>query len=171
MWVKAAVVFSTTEACTGKIIPPEGRCVRGQENWWQNEGKAGSTYFILNSLRTAVDRVLPPMAPERMIFAILLTRETSSFAFRKLFFCRHTKTRKPARVWIDRVRLSVLHVVSWTGKMNMSLPAFVPEDLVSRDGFGSPVPRQPAHLHTQAESGTYLRNSSRVPRRRPFIHL
>ena len=24
---------------------------------------------------------------------------------------------------------------------------------MSRDGFGSPVPRQPAHLHTQAESG------------------
>ena len=46
-----------------------------------------------------------------------------------------------------------------------------PENLVSRDGFGSPVPRQPAHLHTQAESGAYLRDSSRVPRRRPFIHL
>ena len=55
--------------------------------------------------------------------------------------------------------------------MNISLSAFVPENLVSRDGFGSPVPRQPAHLHTQAESGAYLRDSSRVPRRRPFIHL
>ena len=32
---------------------------------------------------------------------------------------------------------------------------FVPENLVSRDGFGSPVPRQPAHIHTQAESGAY----------------
>ena len=42
----------------------------------------------------------------------------------------------------------------------------MPENLVSRDGFGSPVPRQPAHLHTQAESGAYLQNSSRVPRRR-----
>ena len=51
------------------------------------------------------------------------------------------------------------------------LSAFVPENLVSRDGFGSPVPRQPAHLHTQAEYGAYLRDSSRVPRRRPFIHL
>ena len=29
----------------------------------------------------------------------------------------------------------------------------VPENLVSRDGFSRPVPRQPAHLHTQAESG------------------
>ena len=64
-----------------------------------------------------------------------------------------------ARVWINRVRLPVLHVVSLTGKMNISLSAFVPENLVSRDGFGSPVPRQPAHLYTQAESGAYLRDS------------
>ena len=76
-----------------------------------------------------------------------------------------------ARVWIDRVRLPVLHVVSSTRKKHISLSAFVPENLVSRDGFGSPVPRQPAHLHTQAESGVYLRDSSRVPRRRPSIHL
>ena len=40
--------------------------------------------------------------------------------------------------------------------MNISLSAFVPENLASRDGFGSPVPRQPARLHTQAESGAYL---------------
>ena len=58
-----------------------------------------------------------------------------------------------------------------SGKMNISLFAFAPESLVSRDGFGSPVPRQPAHLHTQAESGANLRDSSRVPRRRLFIYL
>ena len=73
------------------------------------------------------------------------------------------------RVWINRVRLPILLVVSTTVKMNITLSAFVPENLVSLDGFGSPVPRQPAHLHTQAESGAYLRDSSRVPRRRPFI--
>ena len=55
--------------------------------------------------------------------------------------------------------------------MNISLSAFAPENLVSRDGFGSPVPRQPAHLHTQVEYGAYLRDSSRVPRRRPSIYL
>ena len=38
-----------------------------------------------------------------------------------------------------------------------SLSPFAPENLVSRDGFGSPVPRHPAHLHIQAESGAYLR--------------
>ena len=68
---------------------------------------------------------------------------------------------------INRVRLPIL----LAGKMNISLSAFAPENLVSRDGFGNPVPRQPAHLHTQAESGAYLRDSSRVPRRRPFIYL
>ena len=55
--------------------------------------------------------------------------------------------------------------------MISSLSPFAPEDLVSRDGFGSPVPRQPAHLHTRAESGAYLRDSSRGPRRRPFFFL
>ena len=49
--------------------------------------------------------------------------------------------------------------------MNTSPSAFTPENLVSREGFGSPVPRQPAQLHTQAESCAYLRDYSRVPRR------
>ena len=55
--------------------------------------------------------------------------------------------------------------------INISLSAFAPGNLVSRDGFGSPVPRQPAHLHTQAESGAHLRDSSHVPRRRPLIYI
>ena len=60
---------------------------------------------------------------------------------------------------------------SENGKMNISLSAFAPENLVSRYGFGIPIPRQPAHLHTQAKSRAYVRDSSRVPRRRPFIYL
>ena len=56
-------------------------------------------------------------------------------------------------------------------KMNISLSAFVPENLVSRDEFGSPVPRQLAHLHTQVESGAYSQDSSRIPRWLPFIHV
>ena len=55
--------------------------------------------------------------------------------------------------------------------MNISLSAFEPENLVSRDGFGSPGPRQPAHVHTQTEYGAYLRDSSRVLPRRPFIYF
>ena len=53
--------------------------------------------------------------------------------------------------------------------MNILLSPYVPENLVSRDGFSRSVPRQPAHLHTQTESGAYLRDSSRVPRRRPCM--
>ena len=53
--------------------------------------------------------------------------------------------------------------------MNIPLSPCVPENLASRDGFSRPVPRQPAHLHTQAESGAYLRDCPRVPRRRPFM--
>ena len=53
---------------------------------------------------------------------------------------------------VNRVRLPIVLVVSSTGKMNISLSPFAPKNLVSRDGFDSPVPRQPAHLYTQAES-------------------
>ena len=54
-------------------------------------------------------------------------------------------------------------------KIYIPLSPCVLESLVSRDGFNRPVPRQPAHLHTQAESGAYLRDSPRVPRRHPFM--
>ena len=52
------------------------------------------------------------------------------------------KVANPARGQLNRER-------------NIPLSAFAPGNLVSRDGFGSPIPRQPAHLHTQAESGAY----------------
>ena len=62
-------------------------------------------------------------------------------------------------------------VISTRGPlMNISLSSFAPENLISRDGSGSPVPRQPANLYNQAESGAYLRDSSGVSRRRPFVH-
>ena len=59
-----------------------------------------------------------------------------------------------ARVWINRVRLPILLVVSGTGKITISLFAFASENLVSRGGFGSSVPRQPAHSpYSEGESG------------------
>ena len=45
--------------------------------------------------------------------------------------------------------ISILLVVSRAGKVNIPLSPFAPENLVSRDGFGGPVPREPAHVHTQ----------------------
>ena len=38
-----------------------------------------------------------------------------------------------SRVWINLVRLPVLLVVNGTGKTNISLSSFAPENLVSRD--------------------------------------
>ena len=84
-----------------------------------------------------------------------------------LSFCMYGVVITLRKSSYNRVRLPILLVVSLTGKIS----PFAPENLVSRDGFGSPVPRQPAHLHTQAESGAYLRDSSRFPRRHPFIYL
>ena len=69
---------------------------------------------------------------------------------------RPGKVTNPARGQLNR-------------KINIPLFPCVPENLVSRDGFSRPVPHQPAHLHTQAESGAYLRDSSRVPRRCAFM--
>ena len=46
-----------------------------------------------------------------------------------------------------------LVVVSLTGKVSISLSPLAPENLVSQDGFGRPVPRQPDYtLYTHAES-------------------
>ena len=80
-----------------------------------------------------------------------------------------------SRVWINRVRLPILQVAK---------NKYSPDPVRSREfglarrvqpsrpAFSRPVPRQPAHLQsTQAESGAYLRDSSRFPRRRPFIYL
>ena len=38
-----------------------------------------------------------------------------------------------------------LAVTTLAEAVNISLSPFAPENLVSRDGFGRPVPRQPAH--------------------------
>ena len=56
--------------------------------------------------------------------------------------------------------------------MNIALSPCEPENLVSRDGFEA-VPSRVSLLilHIQAESGAYLWDSSRVPRRHPFIYI
>ena len=70
-----------------------------------------------------------------------------------MYVCINITYRKKR---INRVRLPILFVISLIGTIIISLSPFAsPEILVSRDGFGSPVPRQPAQLHTLAESGAY----------------
>ena len=86
----------------------------------------------------------------------------------------------PYERWINRYISSIVFFVFFHSKDKdqpgeVANPTrgqlFAPENLASRDGFGSPIRRQPAHLHTQTEDGAYLRDSSRLPRRRPFIYL
>ena len=76
-----------------------------------------------------------------------------------------------SRVWINRVRLPILHVVSRTRKMNITLSRTCLR-IWSRE-TGSAVPSRVSLLilHTQTESGAYSRDSSRFSRRRPFIYL
>ena len=65
----------------------------------------------------------------------------------------------------------LLIVVSRTGKLNVSLSAFVLENLVSRDGSDRPVQRHPAHSpHSRVESGAYSWDPSRFPRRSPLLY-
>ena len=60
---------------------------------------------------------------------------------------------QPGMIAADPARRGQLH----TKKIFSLLSPFAPVNLFSRDGFGRPAPRQSAHLHTQAESGAYLR--------------
>ena len=75
-----------------------------------------------------------------------------------------------ARVWINRVRLPILHVVSWTRKI---FPCPRSRLRIWSRETGSAAPSRVSLLISilRAESGAYsLRDSSRVPRRRPFIY-
>ena len=77
-----------------------------------------------------------------------------------------------ARAWINRVRLPIL--CSWSaepGKITFPCPRSRLR-IWSRD-TGSAVPSRVSLLilRTQAESGACLRDSSRVPRWRPFIYF
>ena len=127
--------------------------------------------ILLVVSRTGKNNIpLYPFAPENLVsrdgFGSPVPRQPAHL---------HCMATHIARVWINRITLPILLVVGYTEKMNISLSPFAPENLVTRDRFGSPVPRPPAHLHiqaeSQAESGTYSRDSSRVLRRRPFIYL
>ena len=54
-----------------------------------------------------------------------------------MFVCMVTHI---ARVWINRVRLPIMLVVSWTEKINISLSAFAPKNLVRETGSAVPSP-------------------------------
>ena len=84
---------------------------------------------------------------------------------RPFLYAFHAHLRFPVDlVWF---RLSCDHGWIRSGSVNVrkqqQLSPFAPENLFSRDGFGSPVSRQPAHLYTYAESGAYRKERSKRP--------
>ena len=90
-----------------------------------------------------------------------------TFRWEHCFLYRHTL----ARVWMNRARLPILLVVSETGKMKSSLSPFAPLEFGLARRVGQSHLPSACSFHTQAESGSYLWDSFRVPRRRPFIYL
>ena len=136
----------------------------------QEEGHTGFLIHILSAVRALIflARMIQP-------FLSLVDREVeflyssiTTVGFSQVYVCMYVcmyghhiwqsmdQPGNPARGQLNRVN-------------NIPLSPCVSENLVLRDGFSRPVPRQPAHLRTQAESGAYLRDYSRVPRRRPFM--
>ena len=75
------------------------------------------------------------------------------------------------KIEVTNVQVPMLLVVSSTRKMNFPCTRSRLRTWSREAGCGSPVQRQPDYLHTQVESGAYLRDSSRVLRRRPFIYF
>ena len=85
-----------------------------------------------------------------------------------------THVRDPINSGLARWRMAVskLDAAAELGRNPVSKHQIQPEHGDGQDARrdAEPVSRQPAHLHTQAESGAYVRDSSRVPRRRPFMN-
>ena len=83
---------------------------------------------------------------------MLNTKERQSdnvcmYVYRAMYVCM---TMTCSRVWINRkVANSARGQLNRENEHSICLSPFAPENLVSRDGFGRPVPRQPAHsLHS-----------------------
>ena len=75
-------------------------------------------------------------------------------------FNKYAHTHTHIAVWPWRLAVPMLLVVSWTGKIFFFLSPFTPDNMASRDVFDPLVPRQPAHLSTQAEYCVYSRDAS-----------
>ena len=79
-----------------------------------------------------------------------------------MYICMFTHI---ARVSVDqpgRVAIPARGQLNREESVFFALSAFAPENLVSRHGFGNPVSRQPALIHTQAESGIYRNREANI---------
>ena len=80
-----------------------------------------------------------------LLFLLISPKKKTLVILQVRYACFHKCIHTYLDVWSSHIaRVPVLLVVSLTGKMNISLSAFAPENVVSRDGLGSLVPRQTA---------------------------
>ena len=117
-------------------VTPAGTSIEVQNEWEENTHTHTHTHthrlgmnpvgdiFLDESVKQPFFLFVSHLRPNRMYVCMVITY---------------------SRVWINRVRLPILLVISCTGEIDIPLSLCVPENLVSRDGFSRPVPRQPAH--------------------------
>ena len=94
------------------------------------------------------------------------------------FFKRHQRNLYNIVLFDERMYVWMVIIFSrsgikWYEWLPILLVVSITGNLVSRDGFGRPVPREPAHSpRPQAESGVYSRYFSHFPwwRHSPFIY-
>ena len=75
-----------------------------------------------------------------------------------------------SRAWINRLRLPILLVVIWKRETDFPCPRSRLGIRSRETGSAAPPRISLPILHNQAESNAYSRDSSRFPRRRPFIY-
>ena len=75
-----------------------------------------------------------------------------------------------SKVWINRARLPILHVVS-RGNMFFSLSPFAPWNFVSRERSAVPSRVSPLILHTRAESDWLVLTHGVSPAFRDGVHM
>ena len=105
----------------------------GDSAWWSMRAKVPGRHLLHLPLRGDL-ATLPPFSFTRLLDNLSVRDSGHTAVYMYVCIVTHI-----ARVPINRVRLPIMLVVSWKGKINISLSAFAPENLVSRDGFGSPV--------------------------------
>ena len=84
--------------------------------------------------------------PPRMFTAICYTEKKTLWSVEDACIMYLCMFNTFSRVWINRAWLPILLVVSSTGKMFPPTSPFASENLVTRDGLGRLVPRQPAYF-------------------------
>ena len=120
---------------------------------------AGASLTMYREIRSYANSIWDDNNNNRPALRVRIVENTSRLDVRT-FLCINVLCRVTikSRVWINRVKLPILLAVSCTGKLNISLSPFAPENLVSRDGFSRLVPSRASLLIFHTPRALSLRN-------------